>query len=38
LLRRLDRIDEARMAYERALELVRPEPERQLLERKVGEL
>ncbi len=38
LLRRLDRGDEARAAYERALELVDAEAERRLLERRLGEL
>jgi RNA polymerase sigma-70 factor (ECF subfamily) len=38
LLRRLDRTDEARRAYGRALELVPSEPERRFLERRVGEL
>jgi RNA polymerase sigma-70 factor (ECF subfamily) len=38
LLRRLGRAGEARAAYERALELVRTEPERRLLERRLAEL
>jgi RNA polymerase sigma-70 factor, ECF subfamily len=38
LLRRLDRGDEARAAYERALELVDADAERRLLERRLGEL
>jgi RNA polymerase sigma-70 factor, ECF subfamily len=38
LLRRLDRIDEARDAYGRALELVHSEPERRFLERRLGGL
>jgi RNA polymerase sigma-70 factor, ECF subfamily len=38
LLRRLDRPDEARVAYDRALELVRSEPERRFLERRLAEL
>jgi RNA polymerase sigma-70 factor (ECF subfamily) len=38
LLRRLDRIDDARTAYARALELVRSEPERRFLERRLAEL
>ena len=38
LLRRLDRGDEARAAYERALELVNADAERRLLERRLGEL
>ena len=38
LLRRLDRADEARDAYERALELVHDDAERRLLERKLAEL
>jgi RNA polymerase sigma-70 factor (ECF subfamily) len=38
LLRRLDRPDEARAAYARALELVHSEPERRFLERRVAEL
>ncbi len=38
LLRRLDRPDEARAAYARALELVRSEPERRFLERRLAEL
>jgi RNA polymerase sigma-70 factor (ECF subfamily) len=36
LLRRADRSAEARVAYERALELVRSEPERRFLERRVA--
>jgi RNA polymerase sigma-70 factor, ECF subfamily len=38
LLRRLDRIDEARGAYDRALELVHSDPERRFLERRREEL
>jgi RNA polymerase sigma-70 factor (ECF subfamily) len=38
LLRRLDRTDNARAAYERALELVHTEPERRFLEQKLAEL
>jgi RNA polymerase sigma-70 factor (ECF subfamily) len=38
LLRRLDRVDEARAAYDRALQLVRSDAERRLLERRVAEL
>src|SRR5919199_1300294 len=38
VLRRLGRSDEARAAYERALELVRSEAERRFLERRVAEL
>ena len=38
LLRRLDRIDEARSAYERALELVHSDSERRFLEGRVKEL
>ena len=38
LLRRLDRVEDARAAYDRALELVRSEPERQFLERRLAEL
>jgi RNA polymerase sigma-70 factor (ECF subfamily) len=38
LLRRLERTAEARDAYRRALELVRSEPERRFLERRVREL
>jgi len=38
LLVRLDRVDEARAAYVRALELVHAEPERRLLERRLAEL
>jgi RNA polymerase sigma-70 factor, ECF subfamily len=38
LLRRLDRADEARDAYRRALELVRSEPERRFLEQREAEL
>jgi RNA polymerase sigma-70 factor, ECF subfamily len=38
LLRRLDRADDARAAYERALELVHAEPERRFLEQKLAEL
>jgi RNA polymerase sigma-70 factor (ECF subfamily) len=38
LLRRLDRVDDARAAYERALELVHSDAERRFLERRVGEL
>jgi RNA polymerase sigma-70 factor, ECF subfamily len=38
LLRRLGRAGDARLAYERALALVRSEPERRFLERRLGEL
>ena len=38
LLRRLDRIEEARAAYLRALELTRADPERRFLERRLAEL
>ena len=38
LLRRLGRADEAREAYERALELAPDDAERRLLERRLGEL
>ena len=38
LLRRLDRVEEARAAYERALELVHSEAERRFLERRLAEL
>jgi RNA polymerase sigma-70 factor, ECF subfamily len=38
VLRRLGRSDEARAAYERALDLVRSEAERRFLERRVAEL
>ena len=38
LLSRLDRVDEAREAYERALELVHSDAERRFLEQKLGEL
>ena len=38
LLRRLDRVDEARAAYERALEHVHSEPERRFHERRLAEL
>jgi RNA polymerase sigma-70 factor (ECF subfamily) len=38
LLRRLGRIDDARVSYLRALELVKQEPERRFLERRLGEL
>ncbi len=38
LLRRLDRVDESRAAYERALELVHSDAERQFLEQQLAEL
>jgi RNA polymerase sigma-70 factor, ECF subfamily len=38
LLRRLDRVGDARAAYERALELVHSDAERRFLERRVAEL
>jgi RNA polymerase sigma-70 factor (ECF subfamily) len=38
LLRRLDRLEEARSAYERALELVHSDAERRFLERRLAEL
>ena len=37
LLRRLERTEDARVAYRRALELVRSEPERRFLERRLSE-
>jgi RNA polymerase sigma-70 factor (ECF subfamily) len=37
LLRRLGRVEEARSAYRRALELIRSGPERQFLERRLRE-
>jgi RNA polymerase sigma-70 factor (ECF subfamily) len=38
LLRRLDRVEDARAAYERALELVQSDAERRFLERRLAEL
>jgi RNA polymerase sigma-70 factor (ECF subfamily) len=38
LLRRLDRTQDARAAYERALELVHADAERRFLERRLAEL
>jgi RNA polymerase sigma-70 factor (ECF subfamily) len=38
LLRRLDRVDDARAAYDRALELVHSEAERRFLQRRLAEL
>jgi RNA polymerase sigma-70 factor (ECF subfamily) len=38
LLRRLDRADDARAAYEQALALVHSDPERRFLERRLAEL
>jgi RNA polymerase sigma-70 factor, ECF subfamily len=38
LLRRLDRVDEARAAYERALELVHSDAERRFLEQRLAQL
>jgi RNA polymerase sigma-70 factor (ECF subfamily) len=38
LLRRLDRVDDARAAYDRALELVHAESERRFLEQRRSEL
>lgn len=38
LLRRLDRIEDARAAYDRALELVHADAERRFLERRLAEL
>jgi len=38
LLRRLDRVDEARVAYARALELVHSDAERRFLERRLADL
>jgi RNA polymerase sigma-70 factor, ECF subfamily len=38
LLRRLDRVDDAREAYDRALELVHSDAERRFLERRLAEL
>jgi RNA polymerase sigma-70 factor (ECF subfamily) len=37
-LRRLGRVEEARYAYLRALELIRSEPQRRFLERRLLEL
>jgi RNA polymerase sigma-70 factor, ECF subfamily len=37
-LRRLGRVEQAREAYARALELTEPEPERRFLDRRLGEL
>jgi RNA polymerase sigma-70 factor (ECF subfamily) len=36
--RRLGRPDDARVAYEKALSLVRQDPERRFLENRIGEL
>jgi len=38
LLRRLERTEEARVAYRRALELVHSDPERRFLERRLADL
>jgi RNA polymerase sigma-70 factor (ECF subfamily) len=38
LLRRLDRVEDARAAYDRALELVHSDPERRFLERRLADL
>ena len=38
LLRRLDRPDEARTEYERALELAHTEPERRFLQRRLADV
>jgi RNA polymerase sigma-70 factor (ECF subfamily) len=38
LLRRLDRVEEARAAYERALQLVHSDAERRFLERRLAEV
>lgn len=38
LLRRLDRLEDSRVAYDRALELVNSEAERRFLERRRAEL
>jgi RNA polymerase sigma-70 factor (ECF subfamily) len=38
LLRRLDRVEDARAAYGRALELVHSDAERRFLERRLAEL
>jgi RNA polymerase sigma-70 factor (ECF subfamily) len=38
LLRRLDRVEEARAAYDRAVELVHSDAERRFLERRRAEL
>ena len=38
LLRRLGRVEDARAAYDRALELVHSDAERRFLERKLAEL
>jgi RNA polymerase sigma-70 factor, ECF subfamily len=38
LLRRLDRVDDARAAYDRALELVHSDAERRFLEQRLGQL
>ena len=38
LLRRLDRADEARTEYERALELAHTEPERRFLRRRLADV
>jgi RNA polymerase sigma-70 factor, ECF subfamily len=38
LLRRLDRVDDARLAYDRALELVHSDAERRFLEQRLAEL
>ena len=38
LLRRLDRVEEARAAYDRALELVHSDAERRFLEQRLAEL
>jgi RNA polymerase sigma-70 factor, ECF subfamily len=38
LLRRLDRVEDARAAYDRALELVYSDAERRFLERRLAQL
>jgi len=38
LLRRLDRVEDARVAYDRALKLVHSDAERRFLERRLAEL
>src|SRR5439155_11586225 len=38
LLRRLDRVEDARTAYDRALKLVHSDPDRRFLERRLAEL
>jgi RNA polymerase sigma-70 factor, ECF subfamily len=38
MLRRLDRVDDARAAYDRALQLVHSDAERRFLEQRLAEL